>query len=283
MKQSVTRYPLSRFDGLVPLLMQCFPDFWGPRLQRKLRSFPYDLRLFTAEIEGRLTGCIGLHGYPFLLGNSEIRCYGVSDVAVDPDFRGKGYSIELQQFVIAYCRKRTDSGFLPLYTDKPGVYQRLGWRVYESDRTGEIRIEDFPKRNTFHLNYRKLRLSFLRGKGAALNEEERVAGKIMKLYRQGRTFPGKCLRSGKTWWELFADPEYEWLLEDDAYFLYRGDVLFEAYSTNPEHPVNAFTPRHGGHDDNKVMINFVKNNQIKDDISAAVNAGTLVFPAADVF
>ena len=88
MGKFITRYSLSRFDELVPLLMRCFPEFWEPRLKQGMRSFPYDLRLFTARQDGQLIGCIGLHGYPFLLDDGIIECFGVSDVAVDPDSPG---------------------------------------------------------------------------------------------------------------------------------------------------------------------------------------------------
>ena len=284
MTGTITEYPLNRFDELVPLLMRCFPDFWEPRLKRGLRSFPYDLKLFTAEMDSNLFGCIGLHDYPFYMDNQLVRCYGVSDVAVDPDYRGKGYSYDLQRFVLEYSRNNPESGFLPLYTDKPGVYRRLGWTVYESDRSSEIRVEDFPKKQTFRFDIDQIRQDFLRGNCCAETEVEKKASAIMELYRTGHCFNGKCERSGKTWWELFADPEYEWQLEENVYYLYRGDVLYEAYSCDSAHPVSRFTPHHGGHDSNKVMVNFSKiNNQTENDISAAIKAGTLIFPAADVF
>ena len=284
MNVTVTEFSLPRFDELVPLLMRCFPDFWEPRLKLGLRSFPYDLKLFTAKLDSRMFGCIGLHDYPFFMDDSIVRCYGVSDVAVDPDFRGNGYSHDLQRFVIDYSRDKAASGFLPLYTDKPGIYKRLGWTVYESDRSTEIRAEDFPKGKTFRFEIGKIRLSFLRGGTPAESPEEKTASAIVKLYESGHCFNGKCERSGKTWWELFADPEYEWQLDENVYYLYRRDVLYEAYSSDPGHPVSRFTPRHGGHDSNKVMVNFSKiSNQKEEEISAAVKAGTLVFPAADVF
>ena len=62
---------------------------------------------------------------------------------------------------------------------------------------------------------------------------------------QGREFNGKCVRSAKTWLELFAEPEHEWRLEDRTYFLYRKDRLLEAYSADPKHPVCQFIPVQG--------------------------------------
>ena len=267
MTPDITEFPLSRFEELVPLLMRCFPDFWGPRLERGMRSFPYDLRLFTASLGERMIGCIGLHDYPFLLEGGSVFSYGVSDVAVDPDHRGRGYSLELQRFVLNRFRGAGACGFLPLYTEKPGVYQRLGWKIYESDRSGEISISRFPKGKTFRPEARDIRCK-----------------EIQKIYNSGRTFPGKCLRSEKTWLELFSDPEYEWQLEGNTYYLYRGEVLYEAYSSDPAHPVSGFTPRHGGHDSNKVMVNFSKiTNPTEEDLAAVIDQKQLVFPAADVF
>ena len=284
MADFITRFPLYRFDELVPLLMRCFPEFWEPRLKRGMRSFPYDLKLFTAELDFQRIGCIGLHDYSIEFEDTVIQGHGVSDVAVDPDHRGRGHALQLQEFVLKYCRRNAANGFMPLYTEKPGVYTRFGWEIYESDRSSEIQTEKFPKKKTFRLDPGKLRLSFLRNGGMAKNPEEETAEQIQAIYRNGRTFPGKCLRSGKLWWELFADPEYEWQLEGDTYYLYRGEVLYEAYSSDPMHSVSGFTPRHGGHDSNKVMVNFAKIcNPKEEELSAAVNEKTLIFPAADVF
>ena len=147
MTLSITEFSLSRFDELVPLLMRCFPDFWKPRLARGLRSFPYDLKLFTASLGEQMIGCIGLHDYTLEFNGKFFPCDGISDVAVDPEFRGNGYALQLQEFVLEYCRTNSVNGFLPLYTDKPGVYSRLGWKLYESDRSTEIQAKDFPKGN----------------------------------------------------------------------------------------------------------------------------------------
>lgn len=284
MEKSITRYPLKAFHELEPLLMRCFPDFWGPRLKRGLNSFPYDLKLFLAVTDSQKIGCIGLHDYSFRFEGTVFPCYGVSDVAVDPDFRGRGVAREMLEFVMDYVRCNAFTTFMPLYTDKPGVYTGSGWKVYESDRSMEISGDLFPKQKTFRLNEKKIRLSFLRGKGSARTPEEETAEIIQKIYRNGVEFPGKCCRTGKVWWELFADPEYEWQLEGDTYFLYRGNELYEAYSQDPDHPVAKFTPKHGGHDSNKVMVNFVKiSNQTEEVLTAAIEQKQLVFPAADVF
>ena len=284
MKLSIAEFPLSRFDETVPLLLRCFPDFWNPRLERGMRSFPYDLKFFTMELDSQRIGCVGLHFYHILINGNPVHCFGVSDVAVDPAFRGRGYSRELLKFVLEYSQENAVCGFMPLYTDKPGVYTGSGWSVYTSDRSSEIRTEDFPKKDVFHLDPGKLRLRFLQGECCAETPEEETASAIMKIYRNGKLFCGKTIRSGKTWLELFSDPEYEWRLEENVYFLYRGDILYEAYSVDTDHPVSCYTPRHGGHDSNKVMVNFSKtSNQTEETIAAGIRSGKIVFPAADVF
>lgn len=273
-----------RFDELLPLLMRCFPDFWGPRLKQDKKSFPYDVHLYTAYLESQMIGCIGIHHYPFFLNTEDVSSYGVSDVAVDPDFRGKGYAREMLNFVLDFVHKNTTEEFLPLYTDKPGVYTGLGWQVYESDRSTEISIRDFPKGKTFRFEH--VRDGIIHGYDhSAPTPEEQLALEIILLYvHQAHNFCGKCSRSAKTWIELLTDPEYEWQYDGTTCFLYRGDELYEAYSKDPNHPVTKFTPKHGGHDSNKVMVKLSKiTNRKEEDIAAAIDQKRLVFPAADVF
>ena len=280
----ITQWPLSRFDGIAPLLLRCFPDFWEPRLAEGKRSFPYDLKLFAAHLEKKVMGCIGVHPYSFLAAGKICSCGGVSDVAVDPDYRGKGHAFELQEFFMEYCRTHfPDTALLPLYTDKPGVYMKLGWRIYESDSSNEIQSAFFPEKNAFAFES-PLSLLCLKGRRKAHSPEEEKALKIMDIYQKGHAFNGKCLRSAKTWLELFSDKEYRWCLEENTYFLYRGGVLYEGYSADPAHPVSHFTPRHGGHDDNKVMVNLPRLATENDRIlSRMIAEKKLIFPAADVF
>ncbi|MBO5791258.1 MAG: hypothetical protein J6S54_02155, partial [Lentisphaeria bacterium] len=77
MNKFITRYNLKNFQQLIPLLMRCFPEFWTPRLAEKKYSFPYDLKLFAARLEGNLMGCIGVHPYPFFFEGDVYSCGGV--------------------------------------------------------------------------------------------------------------------------------------------------------------------------------------------------------------
>ena len=286
MTPAITPYDLTKFKELIPLLMRCFPDFWTPRLAEGKHSFPYDLKLFAAYLEGKLMGCIGVHEYKFLFDNTTLSCGGVCDVAVDPDHRGKGYAVLLQEFFMEYCQKNYPmTSLMPLYTGKPGVYLKQGWEIYESDRSREIKTEDFPLKEGFRFDYRQLSFSCLRGEKAPGNKEEERAKGIMEIYLAGKKFNGKCMRSAKTWWELFADAGHIWRLEDETYFLYREGVLLEAYSADPDSRVSAFTPKHGGFEvDNKLMVNLPRTGIETDQkIAQALKEGSLIFPAPDIF
>lgn len=281
----IKEFPLSDFDELTPLLLRCFPDFWTPRLERGMKSFPYDLTLFCASVNGQMIGTVGVHEYTFLLDGETVSCGGLCDVGVDPDFRGRGYARRLQQFALQFCRAQyADCPMMPLYTDKPGVYLSMGWQLYEPDRGREIRTEDFSAHETFRLNLSALHPEYLSGKQEAATPEEKIFGRIRDIYRQGGSFNGKCRRSVKTWLELFAEPEHEWALDGNTYFLYRKEQLLEAFSADPEHPVRQFVPVQGGHNDNKLMLNLP---QIQTDrmirATAEVKQGTLLFPIADTF
>ena len=173
---------------------------------------------------------------------------------------------------------------MPLYTDKPGVYLSRGWQLYEPDRSREIRTEDFPKQDTFRVDTTKLRMEYLRLKSPPETREEQIVHLIWCIYQSGQEFSGKCMRSEKTWLELFAEPEHEWRLEKDTYFLYRKDRLLEAYSADPGHPVRKFVPVQGGHNDNKLMIRLADSTDpLTVKTASAVKNRTLLFPIADTF
>ena len=282
---SIDRFPLTHFDELVPLLLRCFPDFWKPRLKLGLRSFPYDLKLFCAKVNGQMVGTVGIHEYRFSLNNKVIVCGGLSDVGVDPDFRGRGIASAMQDFALRYCRENYSCPVMPLYTDKPGVYLSRGWQLYEPDRTGEISSADFPKHDAFRLDLRKIRRAVLQLRQAPETPEEKICRTILKIYRGGQIFNGKCMRSVKTWLELFAEPEHEWFLEDDAAcYLYRKDRLLEAFSADPAHPVWKTVPVQGGHNENKLMLALQSSeNPLTAEIAEAVRKHSLLFPIADTF
>ncbi len=285
MKKSVAEFPLAHFEELIPLLMRCFPAFWGPRLARGVHSFPYDLKLFCMELDGQRMGTAGIHEYPFLFHGAAVSCGGLCDVGIDPDFRGHGYAGFLQEFALAYCRNHYPHyPLVPLYTDKPAVYKSHGWQLYEPDRLLEIRAEDFPKSRAFCLNVPEESMDCLRMKRRPQSRDEEIMHAIQCIYAQGILFNGKCLRSAETWRELFSNPEHEWVLENQTYFLYRGPRLLEAYSTIPDHPSGRFIPAQGGYGSNKIMLNLQRSAEDRmDQLEETIERKALFFPIADTF
>ena len=284
MQLTISEFPLSHFQGLIPLLLRCFPEFWKERLARGLYSFPYDLTLFTGSIGDRMVACVGIHEYPVKINAQDLRLGGLCDVGVDPDFRGQGLAHQLQDFAIEYCRKKKYCA-MPLYTDKPGVYFFRGWQLYESSREGEMSARRFPPQNTFSLT--DACIDFKRDfdkMEEAFSPQLLRAYEMTSIYFDGRKFPGKCIRSEKTWNELFADPKHHWHLDRHAYFLYREERLLEAYSRKSYRAVTKYLPAQGGHDDNKVMIKILNRKVAeKSGLLENIASGKLIFPAADVF
>ena len=165
------------------------------------------------------------------------------------------------------------------YTDHPAVTETMQCRALDRALDLMLRTEDFPKKNTFRLDASKLSRGFLRRCKPETPEDE-VMYAIQRIYMQGREFNGKCVRSAKTWLELFAEPEHEWRLEDRTYFLYRKDRLLEAYSADPKHPVCQFIPVQGGHDSNKLMLNL---QGCTGKLADTIGRKALLFPIADTF
>jgi len=241
-------------------------------------------------MDQEIIGTAGIHDYSFLLPGADgnpavLQAAGLCDLGIIPAMRGRGCAAELQNFVMDRVRHETLSGKLPLivlYTDKPGVYTGRGWREYHPDAAKEIRTEDFPSGGTFRLDASKIGKSFLTGTRNPETFEEKTVKRIRQIYEGGAVFPGKVVRSWKTWQELFSDPQYHWRLEETACFLYAGERLIEGYSTDPEHPVNGFTPVNGGSGDNKVMLNILYRG-LPETLERAIRNGKLQFPVADIF
>ena len=283
----ITPFPLQNFKRLLPLLTRSFPEFWGERLGRNLYSFPYDVELFTLERNGEILGCIGIHPYHFLLEGEKISCGGISDVAVIPEERGKGYAKMLLAFAEKRILEMYPSSLIPLYTDKWQVYCSSGFREYCSNREKEIRTEDFPvKEEAFSFAPDVLELSLLSGERPPETEREKKALSIMQIYEKGKVFPGKCLRTPKFWQELFADPKNYFLPEADSFFLYRDGILLEGYSSGSAHKVNDYTPFRGGYNGNKVMIKFSSagcSGSRELLLRKYADEQKLIFPIADTF
>ncbi|MCQ2402567.1 MAG: GNAT family N-acetyltransferase [Lentisphaeria bacterium] len=293
--KTIVKFPLSHFEEIAPVLHRCFSEFWTARFARGERSFPYDLKLYVARRQQEIIGTVGLHDYQFLLpagkeGYMVTPAIGLSDLGVLPAYRGQGHAGEMQEFVKKHVVDNRAFPMIPLCTDKPAVYRSRGWEEYLPDNSREIQTKDFPSHDTFRINAKKIGKALAQGKRAIpANDEERIFRSIWRIYASGISFPGKVMRSTKTWLELFGDPAYQWRLEGNTYFLYCEGRLVEAYSSDPAHPVNHFTPVNGGHDDNKVMINLLNDAippwlaEQRESLQRCLQDHSLQFPIADTF
>ena len=133
-------------------MLKCFPDFWTPRFADGNYAFPYDVKMFLLTVDGKKAGQTGYHPYSFLFGDTLRTTGGICDVGVLPEFRGKGYSKILLEFLCGKIIKKYDPLFIPLYTDKPPVYTKMGFEVYYSNQdkkaTGEQIFADKEKELT---------------------------------------------------------------------------------------------------------------------------------------
>ena len=293
--KSIVKFPLSHFEEIAPVLLQCFPEFWTARFAKNERSFPYDLKLYASKEGREIVGTVGMHDYQPLIpkgtdGFWVAPVIGLSDLGVLPAYRGQGRAGAMQEFVKQYVIRNQIIPVIPLYTDKPAVYRSRGWREYLPDNSREIHTEDFPLRDAFRIDTLKIGHDLACGKREIpANNDERIFRTILCIYASGANFPGKVMRSPKTWMELFGDPAYQWRLEDDTYFLYCDGRLVEAYSSNHAHPVNHFTPVNGGYNDNKVMVNLLDHKlpvpleEPYASLQACLKNRSLQFPIADIF
>ena len=285
--------PPGRYEEeLHSVMLECFPDFWRPRFAAGNFAFPYDVKMFLFSLDGEKAGQGGFHPCAFAACGKVWETAGLCDVGILPSFRGKGYSRLLQKALCSRIRKRYNPLFIPLYTDKPGVYAGEGFTVYSSRPDGgflpeiseeKVRIQGKRER----LNASPLPLWVLRRKPLwKCTNEEMKKRRIHSLYCTGHTFPGKCVRSDAVWDELFRDGDSEWILGEDRYFLFRKGKLLEAYTSVKSDKINLFTPRHGGQDENKVMVKLCRKegaNREERKLIGLLKKGEFVFPLTDVF
>ena len=280
-KVCIKYVPAKRYaEELHSVMLKCFPDFWTPRFAEENYTFPYDVKMYLLTINGQKAGQIGYHPYSFHFCGTLRTTGGICDVGVLPEFRGKGYSRLLLEFICGKIIKKYDPLFIPLYTDKPPVYKKMGFEVYYSllpEKTAS-----FPGEEKFRFSSPALPMAKLVRKPLEkCTEEELKKLKIRFLYDKGTLFNGKCVRSNEVWDELFRDGDSEWILKEEEYFFFRKGEMLENYSIFG----GTCPPLHGGHDGNMVMLKLcrkAKNRQEKL-LLEKIGKRELFFPLSDVF
>ena len=283
-KVCIKYVPAKRYaEELHSVMLKCFPDFWTPRFAEGNYAFPYDVKMYLLSVDGKKAGQIGYHPYSFHFCGKLRTTGGICDVGVLPEFRGKGYSTILLEFLCGKIIKKYDPLFIPLYTDKPPVYTKMGFEVYYSGQGEKVSGKQaFADKEKFHFSPSSLSMAKLIKKPLGkCTEEELKKLKIRFLYEKSSSFPGKCVRSNEVWDELFRDPDSEWVLKEEEYFFFRKGEMLENYSASG----GTCPPLHGGHDGNMVMLKLcrkAKNRQEKLLLEKIGNR-EFIFPLSDVF
>lgn len=90
-------------------------------------TVPDDRRL-VAEADGRVVGHVGVWPLGHWLGGRRVATGGVSAVAIDPAWRGRGVGTRLLTDALAAMRDRGEA-LATLFPLTRAVYRRLGWEV----------------------------------------------------------------------------------------------------------------------------------------------------------
>ena len=113
---------------ILALLAKSFPDYWAPLIRNGLDHLQYGNTPFVATGGSRIVGTFGMKKLPVSLNGIQSLTAGICSVAVDPEYRGLGIATKLSSFALDYCRNE-NIGTSILFTDKPAVYEKSGWRI----------------------------------------------------------------------------------------------------------------------------------------------------------
>lgn len=258
----IEKYDLASFEALKDLLLRNFPDFWTERFAQGKYSFPYELELFVLrEKESRtMIGTIGVHDYKIRCGEEILLLGGVCDVGVDPAYRKQGFAKKMLSFLMEHIRRNPAYSGMALYTEKPWAYISSGFEVYEPILMPEEKVPECSGAEWITLA------------GRSMSDPLRC--KVISLYENAPSFPGKCVRSSKTWEEIFEEKTHLFRIEENAWTLRKKDRVLESYS-----PEKAYCDS-GSFDDHILMtLPFCKD----DLYSSLIREKRLLFPVADTF
>ena len=228
MTMEVRKYYPDEVPAILQLLRKCFPEAWGAILDAGRKELSYLSESTIGLMDGRLVGNCGMLKIPVELDGQTVVVAGIGSVAVDPDYRGQGIAVQMLRGVLA--RMSDEHIFLsPLFTDKPGVYESLGWTVQPLHPTHMVSGTVADKDD---------------GVATIVGEPSpELFAAVKSLYRQSFRFNGKVIRTDEYWQQRVLDNmggKAKWLLHIaggtvDAYGLMASDgagrfFLCEAYS-----------------------------------------------------
>jgi len=110
-------------------LKTCFPvDRKIFEIMRKEGlSFGYEPKVLF--VNGKIVSNVSLVKRDIYIGSKLLKGGGIASVATHPDYRRRGYvKMLLKERFRDLSLKGLD--FSPLFTDKPSIYEKLGWEIF---------------------------------------------------------------------------------------------------------------------------------------------------------
>jgi predicted acetyltransferase len=209
------RYPKKdEMPELFALLKTCFPTDKKifEVMEKEDLSFGYEPKILS--VDGKIVSNVSLVKRDIYIGSKLLKGGGIAGVATHPDYRRKGYAkMLLKERFRDISLKGLD--FSPLFTDKPFIYEKLGWKIFPQKFyiLGEIKIP---------LNVRKKSVEMFHCSTKVLMEE------VKRIYEQNILFfPGALKRDKAYWQECFRIFD---LKDKELFFLLREGSTTKAYA-----------------------------------------------------
>jgi len=115
---------------LFHLLRICFPT--GIGIPERMEEREYYLNVYepiSLFVDRRLVSNVSIARRKVYIDSQVLRAGGIASVATLPRYRGRGYATTLLKKALEEIySERFD--FSPLFTHKPGFYQKLGWQIW---------------------------------------------------------------------------------------------------------------------------------------------------------
>lgn len=199
---------------LFALLKTCFP------VDRKIfevmekegLSFGYEPKILS--VDGKIVSNVSLVERDIHIGYKLLKGGGIAGVATHPDYRRRGYAkMLLKERFRDVSLKGLD--FSPLFTNKPFIYEKLGWNIFPQRFyiLEEIKVP---------LNVRKKSVEMFHHSTKVLMKE------VRRIYEQNILFfPGTLKRDKAYWQECFRIFD---LKDKELFFLLREGSTTKAYA-----------------------------------------------------
>jgi len=184
MNLEIRKYRSEEIPAILTLLVRCFPDDWAPLVMAGHHELAYRSQSIIALMNDKIIGNCGVIETPIRYQGQTNIVAGIGSVAVDPDFRGMGIAKKMLQAGLKGM-KRSGIGLSPLFTDKPAVYEPLGWQVCPLNPALQLTGELTVSTDNWKIVQGRPPMELLTS--------------LMKVYRLGWEFDGKVIRDQEYW------------------------------------------------------------------------------------